>query len=85
MKDALVSALVNDANTLVAALGGQELEQPERPAVALLALVAGAYRPADWSSASFSGRVMLARYAAVVTFPGGPLPRNRRVETPARS
>ena len=28
VKDALVSALVNDANTLVAALGGQELEQP---------------------------------------------------------
>ena len=30
VKDALVSALVNDANTLVAALGGQELEQRRR-------------------------------------------------------
>ncbi len=68
MKDALVSALVNDANTLVAALGGQELEQP----AAAGGGAAGAYRPADWSPASFSGWVMLARYAAVVTFPGDP-------------
>ena len=84
MKDALVSALVNDANALVAALGGQELEQP----AAAGGGAAGAGRrrvQAGWSPASFSGRVMLARYAAVVAFPGGPLPRNRRVETPARS
>jgi hypothetical protein len=41
VKDALVSALVNDANALVAALGGQELEQPAAADSALLALVAG--------------------------------------------
>jgi hypothetical protein len=40
-KDALVSALVNDANALVAALAGAELEEPAASAVALLALVAG--------------------------------------------
>jgi hypothetical protein len=40
-KDALVSALVNDANTLVAAFAGVRLEEPGASAVALLALVAG--------------------------------------------
>jgi hypothetical protein len=40
-KDALVSALVNDANALVAAMQGRELAGPAASAVALLALVAG--------------------------------------------
>src|SRR6201981_1682489 len=40
-KDALVSALVSDANALVAAFAGADLEEPAASAVALLALVAG--------------------------------------------
>ena len=36
-REALVSALVNDANALVAALRPEDSEQPEAPAVALLA------------------------------------------------
>jgi Transposase domain (DUF772) len=40
-KDALVSALVNDANALVAALKDQELGEQAASAVGLLALVAG--------------------------------------------
>jgi IS5 family transposase len=40
-KDALVSALVNDANALVEALKDVELDEPAASAVALLALVAG--------------------------------------------
>ncbi len=40
-KDTLASALVNDANALLAAVGDAELEDPAASAVALLALVAG--------------------------------------------
>ena len=40
-KDALVSALVNDANALVEAFGDAELEDGAASALALLALVAG--------------------------------------------
>ena len=40
-KDALVPALVNDATALVEALRPEDPDQPEAPAVALLALVAG--------------------------------------------
>src|SRR5579859_2875714 len=40
-KDALVSVLVNDANALVAAFAGAELEEGAAAALALLALVAG--------------------------------------------
>jgi hypothetical protein len=40
-KDTLVSALVNDANRLVRALSGRELDEQAASAVALLALVAG--------------------------------------------
>jgi len=40
-KEALVSALVNDANALVEALKDAELEEPAASALALLALVAG--------------------------------------------
>ena len=40
-KNALVSALVNDANAVVTALEGRELDERAASAVALLALVAG--------------------------------------------
>ena len=40
-KDALVSALVNDANAVVAALQGRDLDERADSALALLALVAG--------------------------------------------
>jgi hypothetical protein len=40
-KDALVSALVNDANALVAVLKDADLEEPAASAVALVALLAG--------------------------------------------
>jgi hypothetical protein len=40
-KDALVPVLVNDANALVAALEGRDLEERAASALALLALVAG--------------------------------------------
>jgi hypothetical protein len=40
-KDALVSALVNDANAVVAAFRGVELDEPAASALALLALFAG--------------------------------------------
>ena len=49
-KDALVSALVNNANALVAALSGPGLAEPAASAVALLALVAGQdVKPAEGS------------------------------------
>jgi hypothetical protein len=40
-KNALVSALVNDADALVAELADEDLAEPAASAVALLALVAG--------------------------------------------
>jgi hypothetical protein len=63
-KDALVSALVNDANTLVAALADAELEADAQFAVALLALVAGQdVEPADGSDGT-DGRWRIARRVA---------------------
>jgi hypothetical protein len=63
-KDALVSALVNDANALVAALGDRELEEPAASAVALLALVAGQdVEPAEGSDGT-DGRWRIARKVA---------------------
>jgi len=63
-KDALVSALVNDANALVAALKGRELEEPAASAVALLALVAGQdVEPAEGSDGR-DGRWRIARKVA---------------------
>jgi hypothetical protein len=59
-KDALVSALVNDANALAAALQGAELEEPAASAVALLALVAGQdVEPAEGSDGT-DGRWRIA-------------------------
>jgi hypothetical protein len=63
-KDALVSALVNDANALVAAFGDAELEEPAASALALLALVAGQdVEPAEGSDGT-DGRWRIARKVA---------------------
>jgi IS5 family transposase len=63
-KDALVSALVNDANALVAALRDAELDQQAASALALLALVAGQdVEPAQGSDGT-DGRWRIARKVA---------------------
>ena len=63
-KDALVSALVNDANALVEALKEAELDEPAASAVALLALVAGQdVEPAEGSDGT-DGRWRIARNVA---------------------
>jgi hypothetical protein len=63
-QDALVSALVNDANALIAAIGDAELEEPAASAVALLALVAGQdVEPAEGSDGR-DGRWRIARKVA---------------------
>ena len=60
-KDALVSALVTDANALVAALKDQELDEQAASAVGLLALVAGQdVEPAGGSDGT-DGRWRIAR------------------------
>ena len=63
-KDALVSALVNDANALVAVLEGGDLDEQGSSAVALLALVAGQdVEPAEGSDGT-DGRWRIARKVA---------------------
>jgi hypothetical protein len=63
-KDALVSALVNDADALVAALADAELDEAAASAVALLALVAGQdVEPAEGSDGT-DGRWRIARKVA---------------------
>jgi hypothetical protein len=63
-KDALVSALVNDANAVVAALEDRDLEERAASAVALLALVAGQdVEPAEGSDGT-DGRWRIARKVA---------------------
>ncbi|HYU01355.1 MAG TPA: IS1182 family transposase [Gemmatimonadales bacterium] len=63
-KDALVSALVSDANALLAALAGAATEEPAASAVALLALVAGQdVEPAEGSDGR-DGRWRIARQVA---------------------
>ena len=63
-KDALVSALVNDANALVAALAGTDLDEQAASAVGLLALVAGQdVEPAAGSDGT-DGRWRIARKVA---------------------
>lgn len=63
-KDALVSALVNDANALVAALVETTLDEQAQSALALLALVAGQdVEPAEDSDGS-DGRWRIARRVA---------------------
>ena len=63
-KDALVSALVNDANAVVAALAGADLDEDAAAALALLALVAGQdVEPAEGSDGR-DGRWRIARKVA---------------------
>jgi Transposase domain (DUF772)/Transposase DDE domain len=63
-KDALVSALVNDANALLGVLADRELDEPAASAVALLALVAGQdVEPAEGSDGT-DGRWRIARKVA---------------------
>jgi IS5 family transposase len=63
-KDALVSALVSDANALVAAVKDAELDEQAASAVALLALVAGQdVEPAEGSDGT-DGRWRIARKVA---------------------
>ncbi len=63
-KDALVSALVNDANAVVAALQGRDLEERAASALGLLALVAGQdVEPAGGSDGT-GGRWRIARKVA---------------------
>jgi hypothetical protein len=63
-KDVLVSALVNDADALVAALEGRDLDEQASSAVALLALVAGQdVEPAEGSDGT-DGRWRIARKVA---------------------
>jgi hypothetical protein len=63
-KDALVSALVNDANALVAALQGRDLDEQAASALGLLALVAGQdVEPAEGSDGT-DGRWRIARRVA---------------------
>ncbi|HEY2263433.1 MAG TPA: IS1182 family transposase [Streptosporangiaceae bacterium] len=63
-KDALVSALVNDANALVATFKDRKLDEPAASALALLALVAGQdVEPAEGSDGR-DGRWRIARKVA---------------------
>jgi hypothetical protein len=63
-KDALVSALVNDANALVAVLHDRDLDERAASALALLALVAGQdVEPAEGSDGT-DGRWRIARKVA---------------------
>jgi hypothetical protein len=63
-KDALVSALVNDANGVLAALAGARLDEQAQQALALLALVAGQdVEPAEGSDGT-DGRWRIARKVA---------------------
>jgi Transposase domain (DUF772)/Transposase DDE domain len=63
-KEALVSALVNDANAVVAAFQDVKLDEPAASAVALLALVAGQdVEPAEGSDGR-DGRWRIARKVA---------------------
>src|SRR6266550_2666784 len=63
-RDGLVSALVNDANAVVAAFGDAKLDEAAASAVALLALVAGQdVEPAEGSDGT-DGRWRIARKVA---------------------
>src|SRR5207248_1793430 len=68
-RDALVSALVNDANRIVDGLREAKLEQPAAQAVALLALVAGQdVEPAEGAYGTGEARAALgdAGHTAVI-------------------
>ena len=85
-KGALVAALVNDANALVAAFADAELEEPAACALALLALVAGQdVEPAEGSDGT-DGRWRIARKVAEdrVISTAGPDARHTRKSPEAR-
>ena len=85
-KQALVSALVNDANALVAAFTGAKLEEGAASAVALLALAAGQdVEPAEGSDGT-DGRWRIARKVAEdrVISTVGPDARHTRKSPEAR-
>jgi IS5 family transposase len=85
-KDALVSALVTDANAVVAALEGRDLEERAASALALLALVAGQdVEPAEGSDGT-DGRWRIARKVAGdrVIFTVDPDARHTRKSPEAR-
>jgi hypothetical protein len=85
-KDALVSALVNDANALAAALKGRERGDPAASALGLLALVAGQdVEPAEGSDGT-DGRWRIARRVAEerVISTVDPEARHARKSTSAR-
>ena len=85
-KDALVSALVSDANAVVAAFGDAELDEAAACAVALLALVAGQdVEPAEGSDGT-DGRWRIARKVAGdrVISTAGPDARHTRKSPEAR-
>jgi hypothetical protein len=63
-RDALVSALVNDANALVNAIAGAELAEEAASALALLALVAGQDVEPTAGSDGTDGRWRIARQVA---------------------
>src|SRR5437899_645712 len=63
-KDALVSALVSDANAVVAAFGDAKLDEAAASAVALLALVAGQDVEPAGDSDGTDGRWRIARKVA---------------------
>jgi hypothetical protein len=63
-KDGLVSALVNDANAVVAALAGADLDEDAASALALLALVAGQDVEPAGGSDGRDGRWRIARKVA---------------------
>ena len=87
-KDALVSALVNDANALLAVLEDRELDEQAASALGLLALVAGQdVEPAEGSDGT-DGRWRIARKVAedrvistVDPRPGTPASRRRTAAT----
>ena len=85
-KDALVSALVSDANAVVAAFGDAKLDEAAASAVALLALVAGQdVEPAEGSDGR-DGRWRIARKVAGdrVISTAGPDARHTRKSPEAR-
>jgi hypothetical protein len=85
-KDSLVSALVNDANALVAAFADADLDEPAASAVALLALVAGQdVEPAEGSDGT-DGRWRIARKVSAdrVISVNDPQARHARKSTEAR-
>ena len=85
-KDALVSALVSDANAVVAAFGDAKLDEAAASAVALLALVAGQDVEPAGGSDGRDGRWRIARKVAGdrVISTAGPDARHTRKSPEAR-